>query len=495
MNRSLGIVLAAVLVAAPVFAQQAAPAQTAAPAQSAAAAKPDSTPLDAIVGVVGDTAFTRYDVLEQYFGEVQTIMARGGSVPTRASALAVLDTVVNTMVDNMVLLAKAKEYKIDVPDILLTSKVDAAIQKARSNYPTEAAFQEELTKDGLGTPDDYRRFMMDKARADTIVPMVYDSLRRENKITPVNVTEEEVDSEYKRVMQGANAPHRAPMIQFRQLILAPTPSPAAKAAARAKAESLLVLIKGGANFEELAKKYSMDPGSRDRGGALDPVPRGRFVPEFDKVLFGPFALKPGEISPVTETAFGFHIIRVDKANPTEVTAHHILIIPVVDSADVARTQRLADSIAALIRDTTSRKGAPGELQLTGAHGVPFDSLTKKFNDYAGGEDAGLMGSTSFDGLPEAYRKGLGPDPKPGDVDVFPIPTPSGAPKFGVLQVVNFEEGGAYTLDDVRDNIRNELSQTAAIRRALDGMRKQLYIKLDMPRVHSILDDLGLPPGF
>ncbi|MDQ6887365.1 MAG: peptidyl-prolyl cis-trans isomerase [Gemmatimonadota bacterium] len=61
----------------------------------------------------------------------------------------------------------------------------------------------------------------------------------------------------------------------------------------------------GANFTELANKYTMEPGANKRGGDLGVFPKGNMVPEFQKALQ---ALKPGEVSPVTETQFGYHII-------------------------------------------------------------------------------------------------------------------------------------------------------------------------------------------
>jgi parvulin-like peptidyl-prolyl isomerase len=61
----------------------------------------------------------------------------------------------------------------------------------------------------------------------------------------------------------------------------------------------------GANFAALADQYTEDPSGKGRGGKLGTFPRGRMVPEFDKPLF---ALRPGQVSEVIETPFGFHII-------------------------------------------------------------------------------------------------------------------------------------------------------------------------------------------
>ena len=80
----------------------------------------------------------------------------------------------------------------------------------------------------------------------------------------------------------------------------------AKAAAKAKAEDILKKIKGGANFEELAKEYSACPSSKN-GGDLGQQPKGTFVPEFEKAAY---ALEPNQISDVVETSFGYHIIKL-----------------------------------------------------------------------------------------------------------------------------------------------------------------------------------------
>ncbi len=68
-------------------------------------------------------------------------------------------------------------------------------------------------------------------------------------------------------------------------------------------------LDAGENFEELAKKYSEDKGSADRGGDLGFFSRGRMVREFDEAAF---KLKPGEVSPVVRTQFGYHLIKLDE---------------------------------------------------------------------------------------------------------------------------------------------------------------------------------------
>ena len=80
----------------------------------------------------------------------------------------------------------------------------------------------------------------------------------------------------------------------------------AKLQVKAKAQEILDKVKAGGNFEELAKQYSGCPSGKN-GGDLGMQPKGSFVPEFEKAAY---ALKPGQVSDIVETNFGFHIIKV-----------------------------------------------------------------------------------------------------------------------------------------------------------------------------------------
>src|SRR5690606_24273692 len=129
------------------------------------------------------------------------------------------------------------------------------------------------------------------------------------------------------------------LVGFRQIIVTPDATPAAKAVAKAKADSVRAEIANGANFEEVAKRESMD-GSAQLGGDLGWIRRGKTVPEFERWIF---SLPPGQLSPVVETSFGYHVIRVDRVQPSEVKARHVLIMAKVDSADLVRARAEADS--------------------------------------------------------------------------------------------------------------------------------------------------------
>jgi peptidyl-prolyl cis-trans isomerase SurA len=174
-----------------------------------------------------------------------------------------------------------------------------------------------------------------------------------------------------------------------------------------------------------------------------------------------FALVPNVVSPIVETVFGAHIIRVDRVRPAEVKARHILLKWNIDSADVVRAHAEADSTLA------QWKG-----------GAKYDDLVAKHHDEA---ELRLMADpVPRDSLPEAYRTAIG-GKKAGDfVGPFEIPNPqSGKVKIVILQLQTSEEGGEMKVADVRDRIRSQLSQEKTARRILDQLRKELYVSIRM----------------
>ena len=117
--------------------------------------------------------------------------------------------------------------------------------------------------------------------------------------------------------------------------------PQEKKAAREKAEALLKRVKAGEDFAQLAAKESTCP-SRTNGGHLGTFGRGQMTPPFEKAAY---ALKKGEISPVVETEFGYHIIKLDDR-----------IAPHDD-----RFEEVKDKIATFMKQEQTRKAVAGYL--------------------------------------------------------------------------------------------------------------------------------------
>jgi peptidyl-prolyl cis-trans isomerase D len=119
-----------------------------------------------------------------------------------------------------------------------------------------------------------------------------------------------------------------------------------------KAEDVLKQAKKGAKFEDLAKKYSEDPGSKDKGGDLGWITQGQTVPEFEKTAFG---LDKGQISDLVKTQYGFHIIKVlDKETARTKTFDEVkesLRAPMVLQQADQQAADAADKLAKAIRQS------------------------------------------------------------------------------------------------------------------------------------------------
>lgn len=130
------------------------------------------------------------------------------------------------------------------------------------------------------------------------------------KIDAANVPTEEKMLAYARTSYKANTKRfdLPEEVRVRHILIRPGESDA-----RTKTEQLLKELKNGANFEELARKHSQDPGSAMNGGDLGMQQRGRMVKPFDDAAFKLSTI--GELSEVIETQFGFHILKLEEKRP------------------------------------------------------------------------------------------------------------------------------------------------------------------------------------
>ncbi|MEO8620677.1 MAG: peptidylprolyl isomerase [bacterium] len=117
------------------------------------------------------------------------------------------------------------------------------------------------------------------------------------------------------------------------------------AAVRERINKLRAEIAGGAKFEDVAKRESNDSISAANGGDLGKFVKGQMVADFDKAAF---ALKPGELSPVVTTPFGYHIIKVESHTGDTLKARHILLRIQPSDSSTAKVDREADALAKLV---------------------------------------------------------------------------------------------------------------------------------------------------
>jgi foldase protein PrsA len=188
------------------------------------------------------------------------------------------EKLLDMLIDEKLQLKRAADLGIVTTD----DEVNKEIENARKYFDSEEKFNEFLKGQGIDL-----EYFKGSVKKDLTINKLIDKLT-EN----IAVTDEELKDYYdthQDEFTSVKASH----------ILLDT---------KEEAEKMLARVKAGEDFAELAKQYSKDPSAKENSGDLDYFRHGDMVEPFEKAAF---ALKPGEISEIVQTDFGFHIIKVE----------------------------------------------------------------------------------------------------------------------------------------------------------------------------------------
>jgi len=164
----------------------------------------------------------------------------------------------------------------------------------------------------------------------------------------VQFSDDDLKAKYQRDIQQYEVPNR---VHVEHILFMTVGKPDAEVdEIKKKAEDVLQQLKKGAKFEDLAKKNSEDPGTKDKGGDLGWIVQGQTVPEFEKVAF---SLQPGTVSDLVKTQYGFHIIKVlaketAHTKPFDEVKDSIRAPMMLTKAD-DEASKIAEQLAAAIR--------------------------------------------------------------------------------------------------------------------------------------------------
>ncbi len=195
------------------------------------------------------------------------------------------------------------------------------------------------------------------------------------------VSQQEIAQYYQQHQKEYEVPDQ---VKVRHILIKVAPNADAKtdAAAKQKAEDLLKQLKAGANFADLAKKYSDDPGSKDQGGELGFIQHGVTVKPFEDAAF---ALQPGQLSDVIKTQFGYHIISVEEkqtahTKPLEEVKAQILATLTRDKEAQEETNYAQQLAAEAVKSGLATVAAAHHLQLVTTDYVPQGATVPGLED-------------------------------------------------------------------------------------------------------------------
>lgn len=293
------------------------------------------------------------------------------------------DQILKELIDQQVLLAKAKEDTVVVED----REVDREMENRLKVIIEEVGSEEGLERVYGMSIREIRREFRKTIREALMVDRV-----KQVKMMGVKVSRAEVEEFFKEHKKELSDLPES--VEIAHILLKVKPSVDAEERAFALADSLFEVIQGGGDFEELAGQFSQDPGTKKKRGLLGWTERGDFVPEFEKAAF---ELDTGKVSPPVKTRFGYHIIRLNERMGEKINTSHILIRLQPTDDDQERVMALADSIYE---------------RLLG--GADFAELANKYSqDEETAAEGGELGTFALKELVKVYAEKL-KELKPGD---------------------------------------------------------------------------------
>ncbi|HEY6265380.1 MAG TPA: peptidyl-prolyl cis-trans isomerase [Candidatus Acidoferrum sp.] len=258
----------------------------------------------------------------------------------------------------------------------------------------------------------------------------------------IQVSDDQLKVQYQKNIQDYQVPNRVHVEHILLMTVGKTDAEVDEI--KKKAEDVLKQARSGAKFEDLAKKYTEDPGTKDKGGDLGWLVQGQTVPEFEKAAF---TLQKGQISDLVRTQYGFHIIKViDKETARTKSFDEVkesLRAPLLLSQADKQASDTADQMSAAIRQSnkTALDDLAKQYHLTASETRPVSA-----------SDPLIELANSKDAKDAIFRQ------RAGDLSL-PIRTDRG---YVVLVVKEIQPAHPGTLEEVREKVIADLRRQKSI---------------------------------
>ena len=301
------------------------------------------------------------------------------------------------------------------------------------------------------SPQDLQDYLS-KHREDFKIPakakVLYVLCDPKDYMKRIEISPQEIEFYYQNNQEKFGQPKR---IKVRHILVKGDPrDPKALAEAKQKAESIREEASKGKDFGQLAKQHSEDPGTRDKGGDLGYIARGQVVPEFESAAF---SLPVGGISPVVQTPYGFHIIRVDE----------------IQEARIEPLEKVKDQILSTLRLRKAREIAYDEADQAFA----LASKTKNLAEAAkqlklAVKETGLFSAEETTDLPSKLKESALALSQ-GDIS----PVLRVGETFAVIQVIEKQEPRMPELKEIEAKVASALRREKQKEQALAKARELL----------------------
>ncbi|CAN5693289.1 peptidylprolyl isomerase [soil metagenome] len=322
--------------------------------------------VDQVMAVVGNNIILRSDIEKQYNQAIAQ-----GEPGSENLKCAVFD---------QLLLQKLMINQAGIDSLIVTdAQVDGEMDKRMRYYIKQIGSEEKLEEYFHTTIVQLKAELREIIREQITVQQMQGKITKDITATPNDVRE------YFNSIPADSIPYIDAEMEVAQIIRKPPVSTEEKKMVKAKLEEYRQAIVNGGDFAVYAALYSEDNSTAKKGGELGAFERGMMVPEFEAAAFN---LKPGEVSPVVETKFGFHILQLIERRGEQINVRHILLQPKISDEDVRKSVLFLDSIRTKV--------------VLGA--VTFEEAAEKFSE---DEDTRYNGGLMIN--PETGTTHLSPD--------------------------------------------------------------------------------------
>ncbi|MBL7929218.1 MAG: peptidylprolyl isomerase [Bacteroidia bacterium] len=281
--------------------------------------------LDAVIATVGNKIILNSEIEAQY----HQFLSQGNYADEKIKCRILEQSLLNKL-----LLHQAILDSIAVSDAQVDEKINRNLEYYIRQFGSKEKLEAFYGKSIVEIKEEYRPLIKEQLQIQTM----------QQKITKdVNVSPADIREFYLKIPSDS-LPFINSEIEYSQIQISVTVNSNEKKRVREQLKQYRQRILNGEDFAALAVLYSQD-GSARKGGELGFHDRGDLVPEFEAAAF---KLKPGEVSDVVETKFGFHLIQMIERKGEQFNTRHILIKPKVSNEDIEASRLKADSIYQLI---------------------------------------------------------------------------------------------------------------------------------------------------
>jgi len=401
---------------------------------------------DRIIAIVGNDVMLESDL--QY--QVQLYMRQNQLAQVNP---AMIQQIFQQLLNEKILVAKADQDSIEIKPEEISKELDYRLKSLLEQFGTEERIEQvygmSVGKIRLVLKDDLEK----KMKADR--------LKRKKFPGGIKVSDKEVKEFYNSYKDSLPKAREEYEIYNISIIRKVTDDE--KMLAKEKAQLILDSILRGSDFSEMAKRHSVDFQSAKEGGNLGNARRGMFVPEFEDMAY---SLKPGEISPLVETEFGYHIIKLNEKNNDQINVSHILIdFPKLESNDLQTISFLNE----LKADIEANK-------------LTFEEAAKKYSqDPETASKDGYLGFVTIDKLDSSLYVAL-KSIQPGDITG---PIKIGDNKnysYELIKLESINPEHKLTLETDYDKIKRfaeYFKETSEVEKWVEEIKKHIFVEIKL----------------